>query len=117
MNNIQFWNQMPKPEECNTPALENDLVFEIDNTIVLVQRKNAVNNIILFKNKPGTLKLKAFCEKLYRLLIAHGIQYIRVEGNSRRYFFLLKLKKYFPGMNTIQVDEKAGRNVFYCKLY
>lgn len=116
MDMIKKWNETIKPLECDVMAQENDLVWEIGATMVLVQRINNCNNVIFFKNKPGPLNFKYFCESFYALLLSHGIQYIRVEGNKRRYMFLLKMKKYFPKIDVVKAMN-LNRNVFFIKLY
>lgn len=107
------WNvTVPEHEELYGEAAEEDYVLHIDGFFFLIQRKNECNNILCFRySKEGTF-LKAITQ-LVEWCKEHSIQYIRVEGNTKRYFFLAK-----TGLGEVIKDaDIKDRNVFYCKLY
>lgn len=114
---IDDWNQIEKESEINYPAEDGDIVISIYGVMFLIQRTNNVNNIICFRIKKSK---KTFLNCLFLLkdfLCMKKIQYIRVEGNLRRYFFLAKIKNAGRMYNVIQDRMNKERNVFYVRLY
>ena len=116
MTDIEYWNSLPKPKESDVVAEKDDLVVEIGGILYLLQLNNGFNNVVCFRLKKSKMTtLQSFLE--YRKwLISKGVEYIRVEGSKRRYWFLARLN---PGVgyNVIRDTEECGRNVFYIKLY
>lgn len=116
MTEIEYWNSLSKPEEVDVTAEEGDLVVEIGGIVYLLQTQNGFNNVVCFRLKKSNMTaLRSFIE--YRKwLVLKGIEYIRVEGNTKRYNFLSKLKP-DTGYSVIQDKEINDRNIFYIKLY
>lgn len=116
MADIEYWNSLPKPKEADVVAEKDDLVVEIGGILYLLQINNGFNNVVCFRIKESKMTtLQSFLE--YRKwLICKGVEYIRVEGNKRRYWFLARQN---PGVgyNVIQDIKECERNVFYIKLY
>lgn len=116
MADIEYWNSLSKPKEADVVAERDDLVVEIGGILYLLQISHGFNNVVCFRIKESKMTtLQSFLE--YRKwLICKGIEYIRVEGNKRRYWFLARQN---PGVgyNVIQDKGECGRNVFYIKLY
>ena len=115
--NYETWNLTIKNWETEVKAEKDDIVINIGGVLFLVQRKHNYNNVVCFRVKETNVSIqKAFIQFGYYIM-NKGVQYIRVEGNTKRYFFLSKLNVYFPkGFNCIRVDENENRNVFYIKL-
>lgn len=114
------WNSLIKANyETDIAAEEDDLVFEASGIMFLVQRKDDCNNVVAQKliHKPGTF-MQAITE-FRKVMIENNIQFIRVEGNIRRYKFLSKMLPRLFGdeVNIIQDYSIANRNVFYIKCY
>lgn len=118
INNINDWNDFYTTDpEVQVKAIPGDLVINIGGLLYLVQRENDCNNIFCVRTHESNITLlQSFC--MFReWLLGNSIQYIRVEGNPRRYWFLSKLK-FNKGYNCVQsFGEVPGRNVFYIKLY
>lgn len=116
MTDIEYWNSLSKPKEADVVAKRGDLVVEIGGILYLLQISNGFNNVVCFRLKKSKMTtLQSFLE--YRKwLISKGVEYIRVEGNKRRYQFLARLNP-GAGYNVIQDTKECERNVFYIKLY
>lgn len=116
MTDIEYWNSLPKPKEADVVAERDDLVIEIGGILYLLQINNGFNNVVCFRLKKSKMTtLQSFIE--YRKwLISKGVEYIRVEGNKRRYQFLARQN---PGVgyNVVQDKRERERNVFYIRLY
>lgn len=116
MTDIGYWNNLPKPKEADVVAERDDLVVEIGGILYLLQINHGFNNVVCFRLKKSKMTtLQSFLE--YRKwLISKGVEYIRVEGNKKRYWFLARQS---PGVgyNVIQDKRERERNVFYIKLY
>lgn len=118
VNSIDDWNNFYTDDpEIMTKAEPGDLVVNIGGIMYLVQRKNNCNNIVCVRTHKTNVSVHKSFRMFHDWLIGQGIQYIRVEGNKRRYWFLQKMK--FPGdYDCLLVkDEKPDRNIFYIKLY
>lgn len=116
MEDIEYWNEYIKPsKEVEVEAKAGDLVVEIGGILYLLQRENDCNNVICFRTRKSSMStLKSFL--LFReFLLENKIQYIRVEGNTRRYKFLSKVDV-CDTYNVIQDKSISERNVFYIKL-
>lgn len=120
----KVWNTLERPAECNVEAVSGDLVYFSFNFVFLVQRTNNENNIICFKYKEGEQTFLEVVEKFLHWCKKEKIQYFRIEGNSRRYKFLLhpkcleEVKR--KGSSILFDDEQSkriGRNVFYVRVY
>lgn len=116
MTDIEYWNSLSKPKEVDVIAERDDLVVEIGGILYLLQINQGFNNVVCFRAKKSKMTtLQSFLE--YRKwLISKGVEYIRVEGNKKRYWFLARLN---PGVgyNVVQDIKECERNVFYIKLY
>lgn len=116
MTDIEYWNSLPKPKEADVVAERDDLVVEIGGILYLLQINHGFNNVVCFRLKKSKMTtLQSFLE--YRKwLISKGVEYIRVEGNKKRYWFLARQN---PGVgyNVVQDIKECERNVFYIKLY
>ena len=114
-NTIEYWNQYIKPtKEVDVEAVPGDLVVEIGGILYLIQRTNDTNNIVCFRTKKTGVTVEASFRMLRQYLLAKGIVYIRVEGNTRRYGWLAKVDV-CDGYNVLKED-RTDRNVFYIKL-
>lgn len=121
MKDYHFWNKLEKPSECDTEAIPDDLVYYDGGIIYLVQTKSRINNVICFRLKKSKSTVKQSFYHFRRFCIYHNIQYIRVEGNQRRYLFLKMFENGLApqGYNVRKAEEESQqrqRNVFYIKL-
>lgn len=116
MTDIGYWNNLPKPKEADVVAERDDLVVEIGGILYLLQINNGFNNVVCFRLKKSKMTtLQSFIE--YRKwLISKGVEYIRVEGNKKRYWFLARQNP-GAGYNVVQDKRERERNVFYIRLY
>ena len=116
MADIEYWNSLSKPKEADVVAEKDDLTVEIGGILYLLQINNGFNNVVCFRLKKSKMTtLQSFLE--YRKwLISKGIEYIRVEGNKKRYWFLARLNP-GAGYNVVQDKRERERNVFYIRLY
>ena len=73
----------------------------------------STGNIVMKQVAPPSMTLLSAMKAFRHYLVSHGIQYVRIEGNTRRYRFLPKA---FPGADFRQ-DDTLGRNVFYAKVF
>ena len=126
--NYHVWNRLVPldNEELQVRAVRGDDVFSSNGFLFLIQRKNDWNNINCFKLSQcspinefrkckGQTFMKAVIE-CYLFLKMNGIKYFRVEGNTRRYFFLQKFGKKTRLFNLIKDGSSTERNVFYGKI-
>jgi len=125
--NYHVWNRLvPNDEELQVRAVRGDNVFASNGFLFLIQRTNDYNNIICFKLSKcspvnnfreckGQTFMKAIvdCYLFFRL---NGIRYFRVEGNTKRYFFLQKFGKKTRLFNLVKDGSIMERNVFYGKI-
>ena len=113
-------------EELQVRAVRGDDVFSSNGFLFLIQRTNGWNNINCFKLSQcspinefreckGQTFMKAVIE-CYLFLKMNGIEYFRVEGNTRRYFFLQKFGKKTRLFNLVKDGHITERNVFYGKI-
>ena len=122
------WNRLVPldDEELQVRAVRGDNVFSSNGFLFLIQRTNGWNNIICFKLSQcspinefreckGQTFMKAVIE-CYLFLKMNGIKYFRVEGNTRRYFFLQKFGKKTHLFNLVKDGHIKERNVFYGKI-
>ena len=126
--NYHVWNRLVPldDEELQVRAIRGDDVFSSNGFLFLIQRTNGWNNIICFKLSQcspinefrkckGQTFMKAVIE-CYLFLKINGIKYFRVEGNTRRYFFLQKFGKKTRLFNLVKDGHIKERNVFYGKI-
>lgn len=126
--NYHVWNRLVPLDnkELQVRAVRGDNVFSSNGFLFLIQRKNNWNNINCFKLSQcspingfrkckGQTFMKAVIE-CYLFLKMNGIKYFRVEGNTRRYFFLQKFGKKTRLFNLIKDGNITERNVFYGKI-
>jgi len=125
--NYHVWNRLvPNDKELQVRAVRGDNVFASNGFLFLIQRTNDYNNIICFKLSKcspvnnfreckGQTFIKAVvdCYLFFRL---NGIRYFRVEGNTKRYFFLQKFGKKTRLFNLVKDRSIMERNVFYGKI-
>lgn len=122
MLTYNYWNSLRKvSEEVNCIAGPEDYVFQFGGIVFLLQRKNECNNIVCQRVEPSDQSVLTSILQLRLSLIDCGVQFIRVEGNLKRYLFLQKLgKRIGGGCNVIldtQTTKKKKRNIFYIKLF
>lgn len=126
--NYHVWNRLVPldNEELQVRAVRGDNVFASNGFLFLIQRENNWNNINCFKLSQcspinefreckGQTFMKAVIE-CYLFLKMNGIKYFRVEGNTKRYFFLQKFGKKTRLFNLIKDGSITERNVFYGKI-
>ena len=125
--NYHVWNRLvPNDKELQVRAVRGDNVFASNGFLFLIQRKNDYNNIICFKLSQcspvnnfrkckGQTFMKAVIE-CYLFFKMNGIKYFRVEGNTKRYFFLQKFGKKSRLFNLIKDGNITERNIFYGKI-
>lgn len=126
--NYHVWNRLVPldDEELQVRAVRGDNVFASNGFLFLIQRINDYNNIICFKLSQcspinefrkckGQTFMKAVIE-CYLFLKMNDIKYFRVEGNTRRYFFLEKFGKKTRLFNLVKDGYIKERNVFYGKV-
>lgn len=122
------WNRLVPldDEELQVRAVRGDDVFSSNGFLFLIQRTNDWNNINCFKLSQcspinefreckGQTFMKAVIE-CYLFLKMNGIKYFRVEGNTKRYFFLQKFGKKTHLFNLVKDGHIKERNVFYGKV-
>ena len=126
--NYHVWNRLVplNDPELQVRAVRGDNVFASNGFLFLIQRTNDYNNIICFKlsqRSPvnnfreckGQTFMKAVIE-CYLFFKMNGIKYFRVEGNTKRYFFLQKFGKKSRLFNLIKDGNITERNIFYGKI-
>lgn len=121
MKDFQFWNKTDKPAECEAIAEPNDLIYYDGGILYLVQTKDEFNNVVCFRMKKTKTTVKQSFYHFRRFCIKNKIQFIRVEGNPRRYLFLKMFEKGLSnqGYNVRKAADESftlNRNVFYIKL-
>lgn len=125
--NYHVWNRLvPNDEELQVRAVRGDNVFASNGFLFLIQRINDYNNIICFKlskcspvNNFRECKGQTFMKAIidcYLFFKLNGIRYFRVEGNTKRYFFLEKFGKKTRLFNLVKDGNITERNVFYGKI-
>ena len=125
--NYHVWNRLvPNDEELQVRAVRGDNVFSSNGFLFLIQRINDYNNIICFKlsqcspvNKFRECKGQTFMKAViecYLFFKMNGIKYFRIEGNTKRYFFLQKFGKKSHLFNLIKDGKSTERNIFYGKI-
>ena len=123
MKDYKYWNKIKnKPAECDCEASPEDIVYYDGGILYLVQKKNDSNNVVCFRLKNCKTTVKQSFYHFRRFCVNHHIQYIRVEGNQRRYFFLKMFEKGLKGqgysvVQDLKAREEKKRNIFYIKLY
>lgn len=110
-----YWNNLKKPHECECVAQANDIVCVIEDVVFLCQRKKKCNNIICFSltEQKSINHIKAMFKFVLILREQYDVEYIRVEGNAKRYRFLEKIFEKSEVMKDVTV---IHRNVYYCIL-
>ena len=109
-----IWNSKEKDNEtCGYVPNENDLFYLIGNYLFAVETKNGINNIIMKKVFDNCdMSLREVIYSFKDALQNDDVQYIRIEGNTKRYMFLTKM------FDTLYKDpEITDRNVFYGKVF
>ena len=113
------WNTLEKNYDTDIMADENDIVFESNGIAFLIQTKEGFNNIVAQRLhfRPGTFKEAV--KDVRKVCIENGIQFIRVEGNARRYKFLVKMLAELFGTEVDIVKDLSNkdRNIYYVKVY
>ena len=120
---IEWWNNLKKNEDVNSPAIEGDAVVYIHGIAFLIQKKNNFNNVICWKVKSSRKDLvsifaafRAWCEK-------QKIQYIRIEGiGKHQYKMLYLVLRRSPITTGIRYAEEESRqsdnrHIWYVKVY
>lgn len=116
INKKQFdiiWDSLDKDSETETyVSNDNDLFFIIDGYIVILQTENDFNNVIIKKFKESSMPIPEVFKAIRDAFQELDIQYVRVEGNTKRYKSLKKLFR-----NVVQDESIVNRNVFYIKVF
>ena len=114
-----YWNNIQKlNEETTVEAFPEDYVFQFDGVVFLLQRKGDCNNVVCQRVEQSKQSLLTAILRLRLALIDCGVQFIRVEGNLKRYKFLKVVSKRIgDGCNVIQDTKRTDRNIFYIKLF
>ena len=125
--NYHVWNRLVplNDPELKIKAISVDVVFSSNGFLFLIQRKEEFNNIVCFslsKCSPinnfrkckGQTFMKAI-DDVYYILKTFNIIYFRIEGNNRRYWFLLKLKD--NRFNIVKDLSITNRNVLYGRIF
>lgn len=118
----KVWNKLPKPEECNVTATEKDLLYVTGGYMFLIMTESEINNVVCFRYLPkGKTTFKEALRQFLYWCKNNHIQYLRVEGNTRRYNFITR-PEFFPnlkknGLSVIKDTSITDRNVFYVKVY
>lgn len=115
-----IWNKLVPLDnkEINVKAISCDIVFSTNGYLFLVQRKNGYNNIVCFSLPYRKCKGHTFLKALYDVYFVFkvfNIEYFRVEGNKRRYWFLAMLKHKLIE-NIVRDSSIENRNVFYGRI-
>lgn len=112
-NNI--WNKYvdKNNNEISAEAKDNDIVLKHNGILLLLQRKNDYNNVIIFRKDEDTTDTRlTILQMILTLYKDFNIQYIRVEGRNNRYnFFYRTFKEYF-----VKDFDVKNRDVFYINL-
>lgn len=116
-----FWNGLLKINfETEVEAEEGDLVFEADGVVFLIQRKDDFNNVVAQRLTHTKSSFQEVVRLFINVMREQQIQYIRVQGNRKRYMFLLKMLPRLFGdtVGILKSDESDDlRNIFYIKCY
>lgn len=107
------WNSIEKPsEEVNVKAVDSDIIYIINGLYCLCQTENECNNIIVFTKENYSVKHMSAAGIFFIILNKeYGINYIRVEGNKRRYKTLLSIMDGY-----ISQEPSQKRNIFYIDI-
>lgn len=125
--NYHVWNRLVPLDdpELKIKAISGDIVFSSNGFLFLIQRKEDFNNIVCFslskcspinnfRKGKGQTFMKAIND-VYYILKTFNIPYFRIEGNNRRYWFLLKLKD--KRFNILKDMSITNRNVLYGRIF
>ena len=110
----RLWNGLLKPESCDELALSCDIVASVRSMWCLCQRTNGFNNIIAFRKRGyarNTSNVADLFGFLYYLKRYYGVEYVRIEGEPKKYRLLTRLFD-----TAVKKDEAAGRDVFYLMI-
>lgn len=112
---VKVWNKFVdgNNNEINAKAKDSDIVLKHNGLLLLLQRENDYNNVIIFRgDKDFTDTRLSILQMMLVLYADFNIHYIRVEGRSNRYnFFYRVFKEYF-----VQDFDIKNRDVFYINL-
>jgi Uri superfamily endonuclease len=112
---IRVWNKFvdKNNKEINAEAKENDIVIKHNGLLLLLQKENDCNNVIIFrKDKDFTDTRLTILLIILTLYSDYNIQYIRVEGRNNRYNFFYRV---FNECFVKDFDIK-DRDVFYIDI-
>ena len=113
--NISFWNEnksIQNDSEVNCKALPGDIVEYIGGYLLLIQRENDNNNIVIYADNP-TISLRNFFNSIFELCKEKNLQYVRIEGKKKR---LKYIKNMFPTVSVMGKIEN-DRRVLFVKVY
>ena len=108
----RIWDLLPEDEETKDyiPS-DTDKFVQISGYLFAVQKSG---NVIMKKWRKSAYTL---CEvfRAFRIWCkGQEIKYIRIEGDTTRYNFLVRM---FPHVSILKDSEVKDRNVFYVKLF
>ena len=122
-----MWNLLKKTEETDVEKAPEDLEVLINGVVFLIQRYKNRNSVICQRVEKTDKSIFSTFIEFQIFCKMNNIQYIRVEGNNRRYKRLLPaIERYlkskdkdFAGHVVCDIDKskKTNRNIFYVKLY
>ena len=102
--NISFWNKnksIQNDSEVNCKALPGDIVEYIGGYLLLIQRENDNNNIVIYADNP-TISLRNFFNSIFELCKEKNLQYVRIEGIKKRWKYI---KNMFPTVSVEEIKE------------
>ena len=118
---IVYWNSLQKDKETDAEAIDGDIVVLIEGIAFLIQTKGEGNNVICIRVEKGKENLVRIFEAFRAFCAEKKVQYIRVEGNPRRYNMLFLVLRLSPDGVDVRKhhaeSEELQRNVFYVKTY
>jgi hypothetical protein len=109
---LKIWDTLERDGETRDYQPKDDDIFvKIGGYLFAVQKSG---NVIMKKCGESRFTLYEVFRAFRIWLKTKRIQYIRVEGNERRYNFL---KKMFPQNSILKDFDEKNRNVFYIKVF
>lgn len=109
---LKIWDTLERDGETGSyQPMDDDSFVRIGGYLFAVQQGG---NVIMKRCGESRFTLYEVFKAFRIWLKTKGIQYIRVEGNERRYNFL---KKMFPQNSILKDFDEKKRNVFYIKVF
>ena len=111
-----YWNSLPKTAETDVRAYSFDLCLEYGAVVMLIQRENDGNNVIIQRTGRQSVQTVRDIAYLLIVLLDFGIEYLRIESAAGRYIKIFNRYgiQTYPSANKDECEE--GREVRYMKL-